>query len=597
MKSTRTLATILTLMIITSLTVTLNQNVIKNAQAQEAAPPTVYLSPTANSYAPGEKFNVSVNIQNADRITSWILDILFDPTVLNCSKPREGTWTSQGGTYVTEFDYYINNTIGLARLTDGIRGQFTASGNGLMANVTFQVIQSGLTALDLNNTQMIKHYFPGPVWEMVYPTQTDGFFQYPPTTVGVQPNNIFKVLGDSFTVNISATNFFKVTTWAMNFTWDPTIISLQGVQEGPWNTTGLTVFNYTLNSAGDTLSFNSSIQASAGETGDRTLITLNFTVAARGSSSLNLTDVIVLNKDGNPPYVLQVYVGEFFSMPKMMTQPASMIDTTLFPGQPVHLNLTMLNVENLNTWSANLTWDPSILSLTEASEGAFLSSQGTTTFTHIADQQAGLVQLSCNLTAGTGANGSGVLAMLTFNVTIGGTFSFEISGSSLKNINGEEMLHTVQGTEFDNRVHDIAISSITLSKQTVQQDQSVTISVTILNNGSIPENFSLTIKFGAAVVDKETVTNLQPLQSKTVQVGYSVGDLPGDVYKVSAKIDYLPGEENYSNNIRTSDLTVEAPPAGFTLGWDTIAAIIIIVAVVLVAVTVFMVRKRRKVQK
>jgi hypothetical protein len=597
MKSTRTLATIiLTLMIITSATMTLNANMIKNARAQETPPTTVYISPAANSYAPGEKFNISINIQSADRIHSWILDILFDPQILNCSSPCEGPWTSQGGTYVTSFDYYINNTLGLARLTDGIRGTYTASGGGVMANVTFQVKQAGLTKLDLNNTKMIKHFFPGTSWAWAYPTEIDAFFQYPSTIVAVQPSNIFEVLGVSFTTNITAINIFNMTTWAMNFTWDPTILSLQDVQEGPWNTTGSTIFNYTLSSGGDMVSLNSTIEASDGETGDRTLITMNFTVVAKGVSSLNLTDVTLLSKYGTP-HVVQILNGEFFSIAKMMTQPSSIIDKTLLPGKPVNLNLTILNVENLNTWSANLTWNPSILSLTEVTEGTFLSSQNTTTFAYVIDQQAGSVQLSCNLTAGSGANGSGVLAMFTFNVTTGGTFNFGIVDSSLTNINGGDLLHAVRGTEFDNRIHDIAITSITLSKQTVEQEGSVTISVTILNNGSISENFSLTIKFGAAVVDKETVTNLQPLQSKTVQVEYSVGDLPGDVYKVSAKIDYLPGEENYSNNIRTSDLTVEAPPAGFTLGWDMIAAIIIIVAVVLVAVTVFMVRKRGKVQK
>ena len=615
MKSSKTLSVILTLFIIMSITLSINPSIVKKASAEQG-PLGIYITPTSNSFAVNESFTIDVNVKNAALIHTYDFRITWNPSILECAYILKGPWLNKGGTLVTYFIQRKNNTIGWLLAAESIQGEFTQSGDGVLARVNFKVKQEGLTALHLlNGSTLIKAYYPSTAHDsFVVPYNLTGehaYSQYPTTTITTEPQKPFQASGYSFPINITGTNLYNLTTWAMNFTWDPTVLNLTQVQEGPWNTTSPTVFNYTLYDQEGKLSLNSTAQASAGESGNRTFAMLNFTVLIKGASALNITDASLLNvrlEESLPApayykatggylvtrHIFAITPGSFYSIAKLATEPLSIIDTSLLPGSHVDLNLTITNVENLNAWGVNLTWQASVLKLLEAVEGPFLSSQNVTTFVYASDMVFGRVQLSCNATAGFGGNGTGVLATLRFNVTTGGTFRFDITGSSLLDVNGQEIEHVVEDfTVFDNRVHDVAISSIQLSNQTIPQNGAVTISVMLLNNGTIPENLSVTIKFGAAVIAKQYVVNLLPLETRTIQLEYNVTDLPGDVYQLKVKIDYLPEEKDYSNNVVYSSITVEQGNLPADYGWVVIPAIVIIV-VVGFGIAFFMIRRPKK---
>jgi hypothetical protein len=616
MKSSKTLATTLTLFIIASMTLIINPNIIKKASAEEGGPLGIYITPVSNSFPVNQFFSIDVNVKNAKSIHTYDFRITWDPNILECVYILKGSWLNKGGTLTTYFIQKKNNTIGWLLVAESIQGELMQSGDGVLAKVGFKAKQEGLTALHLlNGSTLIKTYVGSTkVDSFVVPnnlTAEDASYQFPTTTITTEPQNPFQASGYSFPLNITATNLCNLTTWAMNCTWDPTVLNLTQVQEEPWNTTSSTAFNYTIHEQEGRLSLNSTLQASQGESGNRTFAMLNFTVLSKGASGINITDPSLLNvrlEESLPApayynatggylvtrHILAITPGSFYSIAKLATEPLSIIDTSLLPGFSVDLNLTITNVENLNAWDINLTWQASVLKLLEAVEGPFLSSQNATTFVNASDIVFGRVQISCNATVGFGGNGTGVLATLRFNVTTGGTFRFDITGSSLLDVNGQEIEHVVEDfTVFDNRVHDIAISSIQLSNQTIPQNGTVTISVTLLNNGTIVENFSVTIKFGAAVIAKQYVVNLLPLETRTIQLEYNVADLPGDVYQLKVKIDFLPEEKDYSNNVVYSSITVEQGNLPADYGWVVIPAIVIIV-VVGFGIAFFMIRRPKK---
>ncbi|MEM2912053.1 MAG: cohesin domain-containing protein [Candidatus Bathyarchaeia archaeon] len=590
MKLTKT-STFLILLIITSLFVTLiaSCNLVKSQESQV----TVSVNPTYNTYPPNTEFTVTVNVVNADRIHSYEFYLYWNPAILKCLRATKGTWLSKDGTYTTYFISRTNNTIGRLLVAESIRGEYVQSGNGILATVTFQTLQPGLSALDLNNTKMIKRYLPGEYKEDVYPKQQDGYFQYPTTTLAIEPHEIVQAPGLTFTVNITATNLYNLNRWSINLKWNPEILNMTQAEEAPWNTTSPTTFNYTINNEEGYSTINSTLQTLKGENGSKTLASITFLVLVGGETPINITSAQLLDISGTP-HITNIING-LYSITRLSTRPPYIIDKTLRPGNQITLNLTISGAENLNAWAANLTWNPTIVNLTQVTEGPFLKTQGTTTFTSTPLPQIGVVALKGQLPQGIGVNGSGVVAILKFEVVGGGKFKFEIYNSTLLDINGEEIPHITSGTEFDNTAHEAAITEIQTSKQTAKQKETITITLAILNNGTVAENLTITLQLGRVIIATKQMENTPPLTQTTTQTEYTIEDFPPGTYELKAKIQYLPDEENYTNNMKSTTITIEVPPQT-AIGWEIITALIIAIAII-AAATFIILKKFRKTSK
>lgn len=106
-------------------------------------------------------------------------------------------------------------------------------------------------------------------------------------------------------------------------------------------------------------------------------------------------------------------------------------------GTNIQVDLIISNVQNLYAWNLNLTWNPSVLNLTDITEGPFLSSADHTLFTWTPSISAntrnqGYIQnVAASLLSGKGIDGNGVLATITFQVIDIGTSTLSIDGSEL----------------------------------------------------------------------------------------------------------------------------------------------------------------------
>jgi len=106
-------------------------------------------------------------------------------------------------------------------------------------------------------------------------------------------------------------------------------------------------------------------------------------------------------------------------------------------GNNVEVQLTVENVQNLFAWSLNLTWNPQVLNLTNVQEGDFLSNAGSTIFlwspsiSPISRSQGHLSGVACSLLEASSANGSGVLATITFQILKAEVSIISIEGTEL----------------------------------------------------------------------------------------------------------------------------------------------------------------------
>lgn len=95
-------------------------------------------------------------------------------------------------------------------------------------------------------------------------------------------------------------------------------------------------------------------------------------------------------------------------------------------GKSFTLDVTVSDVADLWGWSFSVRWNPSVLSLTEVTEGAFLKNKGETIFIWNSYNQSALdegylPEVNCALFSAETVSGDGVLASLVFKATGSGT--------------------------------------------------------------------------------------------------------------------------------------------------------------------------------
>jgi len=116
-------------------------------------------------------------------------------------------------------------------------------------------------------------------------------------------------------------------------------------------------------------------------------------------------------------------------------------------GQTFTINISVAEVTNLWGWEFKLFYNSAHLNCTSVGEGPFLKTAGETFFylvnmTDNYDATHGYIHTFCILThVIPGASGNGVIANVTFKSKAPGSSILHITGTKLKNSEGEYMPH------------------------------------------------------------------------------------------------------------------------------------------------------------
>ncbi len=125
-----------------------------------------------------------------------------------------------------------------------------------------------------------------------------------------------------------------------------------------------------------------------------------------------------------------------------------------------------------------------------------------------------------------------------YNVTLTVFDSEGLSGSTSQNI-----------TVVPALTHDVAVTNVTASTDHAYQGWTVDISVTVENIGEANETFTLTLYYDGNVLATETVTDLQPNMTSTLNINWNTIGVPYcHNYTIKAVATAVPGETNTTNN-------------------------------------------------
>lgn len=100
----------------------------------------------------GDTFSINLNVANAIDLTSWQIDLAYDPTRLRMNAVTEGPFLSSFGTTLFT-PGIIDNTTGLVSLVANSFVDFTPppNGSGVLVSFQFTGMNSGLSPLTLSN--------------------------------------------------------------------------------------------------------------------------------------------------------------------------------------------------------------------------------------------------------------------------------------------------------------------------------------------------------------------------------------------------------------------------------------------------------------
>jgi len=99
--------------------------------------------------------------------------------------------------------------------------------------------------------------------------------------------------------------------------------------------------------------------------------------------------------------------------------------------------------------------------------------------------------------------------------------------------------------------HDVAITNLTASPTQVNVGASVTVTVTVVNQGNFTEKTTVTVKYDGTVIRTISVENLEKGQTRTLSFSWSTTGVNPDTYTLFANASVVEDETDTADNIFT----------------------------------------------
>ena len=128
------------------------------------------------------------------------------------------------------------------------------------------------------------------------------------------------------------------------------------------------------------------------------------------------------------------------------------VNLTLTSSQDFTVELKVTSITNLKGYSVTLSYDPTLISLQEVTEGSFFSTKGKTFFYKKVDDTKGTILIDCALLGKTlSTSGEGTLATLSFTCLKAGSTSIEFSLAKTRDTLNKEIVTTKRNAKLKDK--------------------------------------------------------------------------------------------------------------------------------------------------
>jgi len=421
---------------------------------------TISVDPATQSIGSYSVFTANIKVTNAYELYGWEAEFFYNTTVLTALKAVEGAFLKGGGsTYFHIIDMTdYNATHGRVYLTCTLLTDTAGvTGTGVLATIHFVpdygLATGVLSFLRPRGTKLIGYDFTQKIAYRQAHTVTDGTatvtFNYQPT-LSVEPAT--QTISSSlpplprFTVDIKITGVYNLYGVYFRLGYNTTVFTALNITEGAFvKSGGTTIWTPTVSDAEAYVSGNTTLTGDVqAVNGTGIVATIIFTIdnGPNPSRTFDLSASVVTIYSYTYKQKYTIYHPETDGAATVTStyQPTIYVDPptkSVGTSSTFTMNLNITGVYNLYKWDIVLFFDKTLLNITAVTEGAFLQSGGTTTFSYTAlgdANRAGKLSATCILVGDVAAvNGSGVIMTITFITgTKTGTtdLSFAVWGSA-----------------------------------------------------------------------------------------------------------------------------------------------------------------------
>ncbi len=532
----------------------LNWNVVKTSAVESPYIGVIPATTVNQSITPGMNYTVSIYTDyNGSDVWGYEFKLAYNPDVLEGVEVVNGDLIT-GGTAVF-IPGEFNNTAGELRLT-GAFFFFTGdppmtSGPGILANVTFNVVDLGESAITLetnlddpDRTKLIGYYYNTTESEWVQfkiidsGTMPDhiqhGFFGNAPdiAVTDVTPSVLEAKPGTMIDIDVAVVNNgtvgeeFNVTVYYDSNEIDTTLVSLGAGA----NTTVSVVWNTTSATEGDyTISAYARPVPGEVDTTDNTFVNGEVRITSI------IHDVAVINVTPSANVVLA--------------------------GESVNITTTVKNKgTETETFSVTTYYGDNTIE--------------TKPVTDLAPDAEEVITFTWNTTGVAGGN---------YTIKAMAELPGEVNVADNTFVDGDVRVE----------VHDVAVTSITVSPETGEIGENITITVVVQNEGTETETFEVKVYRDATEIGAEDVTSLGAGAQSTLTFIWATADLDAGDYVIEAVADEITGETDVADNTKTYGTVTLSTPSPEGLPMEIVIAGIL-VAIAILALVSYILWKRRK---
>lgn len=416
----------------------------------------------------------------------------------------------------------------------------------------------------------------------------------PATTLRIDPPVVYApaLPDETFKVNLTVENVEFLFAWQANVSFDPSVIEYLNVTEGeflkdqPGGT--VPVGRFTHATDGWILIGWTSQGTYQGRSGSGILAAIEFGVLTEGESELDIMmEPIWTDIDGDG----EVDDDELIYMTKLRTQ-SSTVDIPVWGWDyPDDVDSFFFNREIPP--NAEFTYTPIAPGVNE-----------TVTF----DATASSATTPHNITEyywdfGDETNGTGQIVEHAF--TTGGLY--RVSLTVIDNATPTDRIKAAFNTTTMPRVwyelystksidigvafvHDIAVTFTDVSRDEVTAGETVSVNVTIRNNGLTAESFNVTAYYGDNAIETTPVIAMSNGTEQTLIFDWDTTGVSEGTYQISARVTDVEDDGNLGNNIFL-DGTVMILAASQPLPTTLLVGAAVVIVVLIVVVFWFLRRR------
>ncbi len=229
------------------------------------------------------------------------------------------------------------------------------------------------------------------------------------------------------------------------------------------------------------------------------------------------------------------------------------------------------------TWQTKVTFDTTQLNIVRADytgvgKSQFLTGHSTVPVSPLIDNATGfIVDGESLIGSDSAAPGSGSLFWIEFQIMAAPTgdqpLTSTISCNNPDTFMLDPNLDTITGVNFGAAtytfsppppVRDVAVTDLTLSNNAPKQGENVTITVTVLNNGTIVESFDVQISLDLTVIATIPITSLGIGSSQTITFEWNTSEATTGRHDITAYAT-VPTDVNTANDSMTISIFILSP--------------------------------------